>query len=113
MADNKSGSRSVEQIEREIQDTRAQMGHTVDVLREKTSPARIRDKTVYRMKSRGNDLVTTVTEAMKRNPMLYGFLGSVLVWRLMAGSSYKEDRRSDRSSLETDTSGQLIERRRA
>lgn len=93
MAASKSEGRSVEQIEREIEDTRAQMGHTVDVLREKTSPGRIRDKTYSRMRSRGNDVVTTISEAVQRNPLLYGMVGSAVAWWLFSGKSHKRARR--------------------
>lgn len=79
-------SRRVEHLEREIAEARAQMSHTVDVLREKVSPQRLRARAMARIRP-GGSWTNTVTESFRSNPLLYSLLGSAIAWRLLAARS--------------------------
>jgi hypothetical protein len=88
----------MEEIEREIDATRRQMSHTVDVLREKISPTRIRARAMDRFRPGGrNSLIDRASATVKRNPLLYSLLGSAVLWRMLVtnGSHASAPRRRD------------------
>ncbi|WP_181919257.1 DUF3618 domain-containing protein [Alkalilimnicola ehrlichii] len=83
MAD-RDNRQQVEEIEHEIAETRAQLGHTVDVLQHKVSPRHIRARTLGRLQRRGG-MYDRVARSVRQNPLMYGLLASAVAWRLFAG----------------------------
>lgn len=82
----KDNNRDLEEIEREIAQTREQLGHTLEVLRYKVSPERLRAQTVDRFRPGGETgWMTSMRNHVRNNPLPYALLGAALAWRLLTG----------------------------
>ncbi len=87
-------NQDLERIEHDIEETRARMDHTVDVLREKFSPARLRARAMQRLRP-PEQAVSAVRESVRRNPMLYSLLAAAVAWQLVTAAA-----RPSRADLE-------------
>ncbi|HEX6998180.1 MAG TPA: DUF3618 domain-containing protein [Gammaproteobacteria bacterium] len=96
-----------EDLEREIDETRADVEATLEALERKFAPERLLDQTIGRVRSHGGELAGNLGHAMKRNPvpMLLASVG--IAWLMMT------NRRDDDAYAEADDGGGMRERLRS
>lgn len=75
---------SIEQLERETEQTRARLGETIDELREMT-PGRILDEILDYAKDGGGEFVRRMGQQVADNPAPAIMIGAGLVW-MMTGT---------------------------
>lgn len=91
-------TRSPEQIQRDIQQTRTEMSETLDAIRDKFSPGELLDQALRYFKSSNSGDRTGVGEAasqwasslgdtVKQNPVPVALIGAGLAWLMMGGGS--------------------------
>lgn len=95
-------NQSPEQIERDIEHTRARMDDTIDAIQEKFSPGQVADQ-VWRYVREGgaNDFVANLGRTVRDNPIPTALIGVGLAWMMISGTSRKS--RSDRTGARTFT----------
>jgi len=81
-----------DQLEREIEDTRAHLERTLDVLQSKLSPGEILDEVVGVVRRNGGDFARNLSTQVQNNPLPLLLTGIGLVW-LMAASDEAPKRR--------------------
>ena len=90
-------TRSPEQIQRDIRQTRTEMSETLDAIRDKFSPGELLDQALSYFKSSNSGDGTGVGEAasqwasnlgdtIKQNPVPVALIGAGLAWLMMGGS---------------------------
>ena len=82
MADN----RTPDEIERDIERERSQLGRTVDELQDRLSPEGILREVGRGLSDHGQDIGEAVTQSVKRNPVALALTGIGLAW-LVSGRS--------------------------
>ena len=92
-------TRTSEQIQREIQQTRSEMSETLDAIRDKLSPGEILDQAIAYFRSSNSGHGTGVSETashwastlgdtVKQNPVPVALIGAGLAWLMMGGSRH-------------------------
>lgn len=80
-------TRSPEQIQRDIEQTRAEMGDTLEALRQKMSPGELLDQTLDYFKTGGpGQFSMNLGDTVKQNPVPVALVGIGLAWLMTAGS---------------------------
>ena len=75
-----------EQLEREAEDTRAQLAGTLDELRARISPGQVVDELMdYAREGAGGEFVRNLKRQVVRNPLPVALMGAGLGWLLLAG----------------------------
>jgi ElaB/YqjD/DUF883 family membrane-anchored ribosome-binding protein len=72
--------RSPEQIERQISDIRAQIGHTLDAVQEKISPGELLDQALVYAKGGGEMLAASLGRGIRKNPAPAALIGVGIGW---------------------------------
>jgi hypothetical protein len=96
-------TRSPEQIQRDIRQTRTEMSETLDAIRDKFSPGQLLDQALTYFKSSNSGDGTGVGEAasqwasnlgdtIKQNPVPVALIGAGLAWLMMGGGSRRTAR---------------------
>ncbi|MBF9033859.1 DUF3618 domain-containing protein, partial [Rhodobacterales bacterium HKCCE2091] len=80
-------TRTPDEIERDIERERAELGQTVEELQARFSPDRIMREIGRGLSEHGADIGTAVTRSVKRNPVALALTGIGLAW-LMSGKSW-------------------------
>lgn len=83
---------SPDQIEREIDQTRREISHTIDALTEKLSPGQLLDQALGYVKEGGGAFVGNLGRSVRDNPVPVTLLGVGLAWLMMSGRSHPESR---------------------
>lgn len=86
-------TKTPDEIEREIERERAQLGSAVDELQDRFSPDRIMRELGRGLSDHGQDIGEAVTQSVKRNPVALALTGIGLAW-LMSGRSWEEDKQA-------------------
>ncbi|QBQ55754.1 DUF3618 domain-containing protein [Nitrosococcus wardiae] len=89
--------KSPEEIEREINETRAELTHTLHALERKFSPGQWVDQTLGYFRGAGEEsgeFATNLGRSIKHNPLPVTLLGVGLGWLMLAGSERPERRYS-------------------
>jgi hypothetical protein len=92
-------TRTSEQIQREIQQTRSEMSETLDAIRDKLSPGEILDQALAYFRSSKSGQGTGMSETashwasslgdtVKQNPVPVALIGAGLAWLMMGGSRH-------------------------
>jgi ElaB/YqjD/DUF883 family membrane-anchored ribosome-binding protein len=77
--------RNSEQLEREAEQTRAQLAQTLDELRERITPGELVDQAVdYAKESGGGDFVRNLGRQMADNPLPVCLMGAGLAWLMLS-----------------------------
>jgi len=84
-------TRTPDEIERDIERERAELGRTVDELQNRISPERILREIGRGLTDHGQEFGEAVTRSVKRNPVALALTGIGLAW-LMSGKSWEESR---------------------
>ena len=98
-------NRSPEEIERDIQQTRSHMGSTLDELQHRMSPGQMMDQVMnyFRGSSSGDgssstqQMMSSVSETVKQNPMPLFLIGAGLAWMMMNNNNSGSSRTSTAS----------------
>jgi hypothetical protein len=79
--------KSPAQIQRDIERTRAEMGQTLDTIRQKLSPGQMLDEALDYLKGSGlSQFSSNLGETVKYNPIPVSLIGIGIAWLAMAGS---------------------------
>jgi ElaB/YqjD/DUF883 family membrane-anchored ribosome-binding protein len=79
--------RSPEQLQRDIERTRAEMGDTLDTIRRKLSPGQLLDEALDYLKSSSpGQFTNNLGESVKQNPLPVSLIGIGIAWLALAGS---------------------------
>lgn len=79
--------RSPEQIQHDIERTRAEMADTLETLRQKLSPGELLDQTIDYLKGSGaGQFSHNLGETVKHNPVPVALIGIGIAWLMMGGS---------------------------
>jgi ElaB/YqjD/DUF883 family membrane-anchored ribosome-binding protein len=105
-------SRAPEQIERDIRDTRAEVGATLDAIQSKLTPGQMMDQALgYLRTSLPADFGRNMNETVRNNPLPVALVGIGLVWMMASGrtgsavhSPRMGARRHDEAWRESDSS---------
>src|SRR5690606_7487425 len=74
-----------DELEREIDETRADVQATLQALERKLSPARLFDRTLGRVREGGGEFVHNLTDQVRRNPMPVILTSIGIAWMMMSG----------------------------
>jgi hypothetical protein len=80
-------NRSPEEIQRDIERTRAEMGATIETIRQKMSPGELLDQAIDYFKHSGpSQFTSNLGETVKNNPVPVTLIGLGIGWLMVAGS---------------------------
>ncbi|HEX2225507.1 MAG TPA: DUF3618 domain-containing protein, partial [Candidatus Binatia bacterium] len=79
-------------------ETRADLGETVDALARKFSPGELLDRSLNLVKEHGGDFAVNLREAVKHNPVALLLTGVGLAWLMSSSSHDRDERWSDETS---------------
>lgn len=80
-------NRSPEEIQRDIERTRAEMGATIETIRQKMSPGELLDQAIDYFKNSGpSQFTSNLGETVKNNPVPVTLIGLGIGWLMLAGS---------------------------
>jgi len=115
-------NRTPEQIQRDIERTRAEMGETIETIRRKMSPGELFDQALEYFKTSGpSQFTSNLGDTVKTNPVPVTLIGLGIGWLMMSGSrdaytahtggtsSGIGQRMSAASSDAADRAGQMIQ----
>jgi len=93
-------NRSSDDIEREVESTRARVTETLEELRSRMTPGQIVDQFVdYARESGGGDFVRNLGQAVRDNPLPVLLIGAGISWLMFSGSTAG---RSGRGAMDED-----------
>jgi ElaB/YqjD/DUF883 family membrane-anchored ribosome-binding protein len=98
------GSRSAAEIEREVQQSRADIEHTLDAIQERLSPGQMVDQALgYFRGGRGVDFARNLGDSIAANPIPITLMGVGLAWMMFSGQrSARDGDRGDPAYWEED-----------
>jgi Protein of unknown function (DUF3618) len=115
-------NRSPEEIQRDIERTRTQMGETIETIRQKMSPGELLDQALdYFKKSGPSQFTSNLGETVKENPVPVTLIGLGIGWLMVAGSreshpsrtwattSHTRDKMGAAASGAVDKAGQMMQ----
>jgi Protein of unknown function (DUF3618) len=80
------GSKSSAEIEREVQQSRAEVEQTLDALQARLSPGQLVDQAVgYFREGRGGEFARSLGDSITQNPIPLALVGVGLAWMMFAG----------------------------
>jgi Protein of unknown function (DUF3618) len=80
------GSRSAAEIEREVQQSRAEVEQTLDAIQARLSPGQLLDQAVgYFRDGRGGEFARNLGDSIIQNPLPLTLVGVGLAWMMLAG----------------------------
>jgi Protein of unknown function (DUF3618) len=115
-------NKSPEQIQRDIERTRAEMGETIETIRQKMSPGELVDQAIDYFKNSGpSQFTSNLGETVKANPVPVTLIGLGIGWLMLAGSrdshpsrtwstaSYARDKMGAAASSTAARAGQMVQ----
>ena len=86
------GSKSATEIERDVQQSRAEIEHTLDAIQERLSPGQLVDQAVnYFRGGRGVDFARNLGDSIAANPIPVTLMGVGLAWMMLSGQRSARD----------------------
>jgi hypothetical protein len=80
-------TRSPEEIQRDIERTRTEMGETIETIRQKMSPGELVDQAIDYFKNSGpSQFTSNLGETIQNNPVPVTLIGLGIGWLMLAGS---------------------------
>ncbi|HEX5079567.1 MAG TPA: DUF3618 domain-containing protein [Geminicoccaceae bacterium] len=80
------GSKSAAEIEREVQQSRAEVEQTLDAIQARLSPGQLLDQAVgYFREGRGVDFARNLGDSITQNPIPLALVGVGLAWMMLGG----------------------------
>jgi Protein of unknown function (DUF3618) len=81
------GSKSPEEVQREVRQSRAQVEETLEALQERLSPGQLFEQAVDYMRSNnGTDFLRNLGAAVRDNPVPVALVGTGLAWLMLSGA---------------------------
>ena len=81
------GSKSPEEVQREVQQSRAKVEDTLEAIQERLSPGQVFEQVVdYMRSSNGNDFLRNLGTMVRDNPVPVALVGTGLVWLMLSSS---------------------------
>jgi hypothetical protein len=81
------GSKSPQEMEREVQQSRAELEETLEAIQERLSPGQMFEQAVdYMRSSNGNDFLRNLGTMVRDNPVPVALVGTGLVWLMLSSS---------------------------
>lgn len=90
-----NGHKTPQEIEEEINQTRAEMSHTLDALERKLSPGQLMDEVLSYMRSGPGEFAQNLGTSIKQNPLSIALIATGIGWLMMSGNSSIGDRSSN------------------
>ena len=85
--DTNPGSKSPEEVQREVRQSRAEVEQTLDAIQERLSPGQLFEQAVeYMRSSNGNDFVRNLGTRVRDNPLPIVLVGTGLAWLILSSS---------------------------
>ena len=82
-----SASKSPQEVEREVQQSRADVEETLEAIQERLSPGQMFEQVVdYMRSSNGGDFLRNLGTVVRDNPVPVALVGTGLVWLMLSGS---------------------------
>ena len=82
-----SGSKSPQEVQREVQQSRADVEETLEAIQERLSPGQMFEQVVdYMRSSNGSDFVRNLGTMVRDNPVPVALVGTGLVWLMLSSS---------------------------
>ena len=96
------GSKSPEEVQREVRQSRAEVEETLDAIQERLSPGQLFEQAVdYMRSSNGTDFFRNLGARVRDNPVPVVLVGTGLAWLMLSGSrSRRRDYYEDDELLE-------------
>ena len=86
------GSKSAAEIESEVQQSRADIEHTLDAIQERLSPGQLVDQAIgYLRGGRGADFARNLGDSIAANPLPIALMGVGLAWMMMSSQRSARD----------------------
>lgn len=82
-----NGGKTLEDIEAEIDQTRAEMSHTLHELEKKLSPGQLMDEVLSYLRSGPGEFAQNLGTSVKENPLPIALIASGIGWLMMSGSN--------------------------
>lgn len=79
------GSRSADELEREVRESRAELERTLDAIQDRLSPGQLVDQVTRYLRDNGGEFAHNLGETVKRNPVPAVLVGAGLAWMTVAG----------------------------
>jgi hypothetical protein len=85
--DTNPGSKSPEEVQREVRQSRAEVEQTLDAIQERLSPGQLFEQAVdYMRSSNGSDFVRNLGTRVRDNPLPIVLVGTGLAWLMLSGT---------------------------
>ncbi len=97
-----NGHKTPEEIEEEINQTRAEMSHTLDALERKLSPGQLMDEVLSYMRNGPGEFAQNLGTSIKQNPLSIALIATGIGWLMMSGNSSVSGKSSNMSSSMVD-----------
>ena len=82
-----SASKSPQEVEREVQQSRADVEETLEAIQERLSPGQMFEQVVdYMRSSNGGDFLRNLGTVVRDNPVPVALVGTGLVWLMLSSS---------------------------
>lgn len=81
---NEAQSRSPDEVERDIERTRADIDRTLTILQDKISPAAVMDRALRSTRESGGEFAASVGRTARDNPVPLALLGISLAWLMLS-----------------------------
>lgn len=80
------GSKSAAEVEREVEQSRARVGRTLDEIQDRLSPGRLVDQAVtYLRDGGGGEFARNLGQSVRQNPMPVALVALGVAWMMMSG----------------------------
>ena len=84
--DTDPGSKSADEVEREVQQSRAEVEEALEAIQERLSPGQLFDQAVdYMRGSGGNEFLRNLGATVRDNPVPIVLMSTGLAWLMLAG----------------------------
>lgn len=94
--DTNPGSKSPEEVQREVQQSRAEVEQTLDAIQERLSPGQMFEQFIdYMRSSNGNEFMRNLGTRIRDNPLPVALVGAGLAWLMMSGARSERRRYAD------------------
>ena len=81
------GSKSPEEVQREVRQSRAEVEQTLDAIQERLAPGQLFEQAVeYMRSSNGNDFVRNLGTRVRDNPLPIVLVGTGLAWLILSST---------------------------
>ena len=95
-----SGSKSPQEVQREVQQSRADVEETLEAIQERLSPGQMFEQVVdYMRSSNGSDFVRNLGTMVRDNPVPVALVGTGLVWLMLSSSRSTRRQYDDEDDL--------------